>query len=158
MFGRIIFTAAIFLTCAAFAQSTGLNLSGETHDRSLPVDIQADSLSVNQETQTAQFTGNAVVSQGGLTLAADEITVIYSEDGSEIASVDAKGNVAFSNTLEKASSDAATYQVDSGDLTMTGSVLLIQGVSEISGNRLQVNILTNVAEMSGNVRTRLVPR
>ena len=143
---------------ASWAQSTGLSLSGATHDRSLPVDIQAESLSVNQDTQNAVFSGNAIVTQGALTLSADEIIVSYSADGSEIEKVDAIGNVKFSNSTETAEAQNANYEVASGDLTMNGSVVLIQGPSQISGDRLEMNILTNIAQMSGKVRTRLVPR
>jgi len=142
----------------AFAQTTGLSLTGEAHDRSLPVDIQSDELTVNQDDQTAVFSGNAKVVQGGLTLSADKISISYSEDGAEIETVTANGNVMFSNSAETATAEQAIYTVQSGELTMQGGVLLIQGPSQISGNTLSMNILTNIAEMSGNVRTKLVPR
>ena len=158
MYRWVLIIFGIVFATAAWAQSTVLSLSGETHDRTLPVDIQADALSVNQDAQIAVFTGNAVVKQGGLVLSADEISVNYSEDGSEIETVNAKGNVAFSNSTETAESEAAQYQVASGDLTMSGNVVLVQGPSRISGNQLDMNIVTNIAQMSGNVRTRLVPQ
>ena len=142
----------------AFAQSAGVSLTGEAHDRTLPVDIQADSLTVNQDNQQAVFKGNAKVVQGGLTLSADEISVKYSEDGSEIELIEARGSVFFSNSAEEAKSETASYNVPTGDLQMQGSVLLVQGPSQISGNQLEMNILSNVAQMTGNVRTQLVPR
>ena len=146
------------LSAIAFAQSAGISLTGDAHDRSQPVDIQSDNLTVNQDTQTALFSGNAKVVQGGLTLSADQISVSYSEDGDDIETVDASGMVNFSNSAETATADQATYVVQTGELTMQGGVVLIQGPSQISGNKLSMNILTNIAEMSGNVRTKLVPR
>ncbi|MEM7240706.1 MAG: LptA/OstA family protein [Pseudomonadota bacterium] len=149
---------SLSLATALHAQSTGLSLTGDAHNRSLPVDIQSDQLTVNQDTQTALFSGNAKVVQGGLTLSADEISVSYSQDGAEIETVNATGSVLFSNSAETATANQATYSVQSGDLKMSGSVVLVQGPSQISGNSLSMNILTNIAEMSGNVRTKLVPR
>jgi len=148
----------VLIATVAIGQTAGVSLTGELHDRTLPVDIKADALTVDQDNQKAVFKGNAEVVQGGLTLSADEISVTYSADGAEIERLEATGSVFFSNSAEEARAETATYNVPTGDLIMSCGVTLIQGPSQISGNSLEMNILTNTAQMTGNVRTKLVPR
>jgi lipopolysaccharide export system protein LptA len=40
---------------------------------------------------------------------------------------------------------------------MSGNVFLVQGKSTISGNYLDMDILKNIANLSGNVKTTLAP-
>ena len=65
------------LTPKVFAQSASLSLSGESHDINLPVEITANSLSINQSSNSAIFEGTAYVGQGSLRLSADKIVVSY---------------------------------------------------------------------------------
>jgi lipopolysaccharide export system protein LptA len=43
------------LTPKVFAQNASLSLSGESHDINLPVEITANSLSINQSSNSAIF-------------------------------------------------------------------------------------------------------
>ena len=67
------------------------------------------------------------------------------------------GNVFFTNGEDIATSENAVYEIDSGLLKMSRNVLLIQGKSTISGNYLNMNVLENIAYLSGNVKTTLTP-
>jgi len=142
----------------AFAQSAGITLSGAKHDATLPVEITAENLSVDQASNTASFAGNARVGQGALRLGADRITVKYDQTGGQIASVTATGNVVFTNGTDMAEASNAVYDVTFGGLVMTGNVLLVQGQTAISGDRLDLNVLANTAKVTGNVKTVLTPK
>lgn len=141
-----------------FAQNTTLSIVGPEHNINLPVEVTADSLSINQSSNTAIFEGSAYVGQGLLRFSADKITVNYDKTGEEIASIDAIGNVVFTNGIDVAEAETASYDVNSGLLYMSGNVLLIQGQSTISGDELDLNILKNVAKLTGNVKTILAPK
>lgn len=141
----------------AFAQSA-IALSGGVHDTSLPVEMAADSLSIDQATRTAVFSGNARVSQGMMRLSADEIKVTYSSDQSQVQSVVASRSVLFTNGTETAESQRAMYSVDSGTIVMSGAVLLLQGPSAISGDELTLNLSGNTGTMLGNVKSVFVPQ
>jgi len=143
---------------AVSAQGASFTLSGGTHDTSLPVEVTADSLSIDQGSNSATFDGTARVGQGTLRLGADQIVVRYNQDGSAIASVQASGNVVFTNGTDIAEAGTARYDVSSGQLIMQGKVLLVQGNTAISGNQLNLNILKNTAQVTGNVKTVLTPK
>ena len=140
-----------------FAQNASLSLSGANHDINLPVEITANNLSINQSTNSAIFEGNAYVGQGLLRLSADKIVVRYNQDTGKVTSVEATGKVVFTNGEDIAEAESAIYKIDSGLLSMSGNVLLVQGKSTISGNYLDMDILKNIANLSGNVKTTLAP-
>ena len=140
-----------------FAQNASLSLSGANHDINLPVEITANNLSINQSSNSATFEGTAYVGQGSLRLSADKIVVRYNQDTGKVTSVEATGKVVFTNGEDIAEAESAIYKIDSGLLSMSGNVLLVQGKSTISGNYLDMDILKNIANLSGNVKTTLAP-
>jgi len=145
------------LSPKVFAQNASLSLSGANHDINLPVEITANNLSINQSSNSAIFEGTAYVGQGSLRLSADKIVVRYNQDTGKVTSVEATGKVVFTNGEDIAEAESAIYKIDSGLLSMSGNVLLVQGKSTISGNYLDMNILKNIANLSGNVKTTLAP-
>ena len=64
----ILLTAALIASPAL--SQTNINLGGISTDPSAPVEVAADSLSVDQDTGTAIFDGNVVIGQGELRIAA----------------------------------------------------------------------------------------
>ena len=62
-------------------------------DPTLPVEITADQLRVNQASGTAIFTGNVIAIQGTMRLTAPEVQVNYAADGKKIARLHATGGV-----------------------------------------------------------------
>ena len=153
-----LFTLGLFLLSPkVFAQNASLSLSGANHDINLPVEITANNLSINQSSNSAIFEGTAYVGQGSLRLSADKIVVRYNQDTGKVTSVEATGKVVFTNGEDIAEAESAIYKIDSGLLSMSGNVLLVQGKSTISGNYLDMDILKNIANLSGNVKTTLAP-
>ena len=147
----------LLLSTKVFAQNASLSLSGANHDINLPVEITANNLSINQSSSSAIFEGTAYVGQGSLRLSADKIVVRYNQDTGKVTSVEATGKVVFTNGEDIAEAESAIYKIDSGLLSMSGDVLLVQGKSTISGNYLDMDILKNIANLSGNVKTTLAP-
>ncbi|MDA8644852.1 hypothetical protein N9L46_00310 [Amylibacter sp.] len=147
----------LLLSPKVFAQNASLSLSGANHDINLPVEITANNLSINQSSNSAIFEGTAYVGQGSLRLSADKIVVNYNQNTGKVTSVEATGKVIFTNGEDIAEAESAIYKIDSGLLSMSGNVLLVQGKSTISGNYLDMDILKNIANLSGNVKTTLAP-
>ncbi len=151
---------ALVLLCGAqgaLAQGASIGLRGEAYDGSLPVEVTADSLSVDQTSSTAVFEGNARVTQGAMQLGADEIRIDYQADGDGISRVEASGNVTFTNGTEVAEAQNAVYLVGTAEITMTGGVLLLQGQNTISGDALVLNLEAGTGRMQGNVKTVFTP-
>lgn len=146
------FVVAMLLAAPAFAQ-TNINLGGISADSSAPVEVAADSLTVDQDTGTAVFSGNVVIGQGDLRLSAGSVRVIYDEATGDITKLNASGGVTFMTATEAAEAQTAVYDLTSGTIVLTGDVLLTQGASALSANQMTVNVNTGTAQMSGRVRT-----
>jgi lipopolysaccharide export system protein LptA len=162
MRARLALAAA--LTCLASAgagQGTSVPFGGLAHDSSLPVEITADQLELDQAAGTAVFTGTVRVGQGSLRLAADRIEVFYVEARGETGQVErmqATGNVTLSNGAEAAESESATYEVATGIVEMQGSVLLTQGANALSSEALRINLNDGTGVLQGGVQTIFQPR
>ena len=143
---------ALAFASPAMAQ-TSINLGAVSADPNAPVEITADTLSVNQNTGSAVFNGNVVLGQGGLRLSAGRVQVFYNDASGDISRLSAAGGVTFVTETEAAEAAAAEYNLDAGTLVLSGDVLLTQGASAISANRMTINLSTGAAQMDGNVRT-----
>jgi lipopolysaccharide export system protein LptA len=141
----------------ADAQQANIAFSGMKQDTSLPVTLDADTLAINNADGTALFTGNVVVSQGEMRLTAGEVRVEYTPDGGGIKTLHATGGVTLVNATDAAEAKEAVYTIDSGNVVMTGDVLLTQGKNAISGQKLVINLKGGTGVMEGRVQTVFAP-
>ncbi len=143
----------------AAAQGATVAFGGIKSDTTLPVEVTADQLEVNQTDGTAVFTGNVIVVQGDMRMAAAAIRVEYAkDDSSKIETIHATGGVTLTSPTEAAEGREAVYSVASGEVVMTGDVLLTQGGSTIAGQKLIVDLDTGTGRMDGRVRTVIDPK
>ncbi len=158
MIARHALIAALLLwSPGASAQQATVAFGGLRQDTALPVEIGADQLAVNQADGTATFTGNVVITQGDLRLAAGVVRVDYVEGGTGIARLQASEGVTFATDTDAAESREAVYTIDSGQVVMTGDVLLTQGGNVISGQRLVIDLTAGSGVMEGRVQTVFTP-
>ena len=154
-----LFLVALGWATAAQAQTTNLAFGVIQQDTSLPVEVTADSLSVSQQDGTAIFTGNVVIIQGEMRLAAPRVLVVYAEatEGQEarIARLEATGGVTLVSGPDAAEADRADYNVDGGQVIMQGNVLLTQGSSALTSDQMRVDLENGTAQMDGRVKTIL---
>jgi lipopolysaccharide export system protein LptA len=143
---------AILVPFTAHAQ-TSIALSGVSADPDAPVEVTADSLTVDQDSGSAVFSGNVLIGQGDLRLSAAQVQVFYDEASGEIARFVASGGVTLATATEAAEAQDADYDLTAGTLVMTGDVLLTQGASALSAERMTVNLRQGTAVMDGRVRT-----
>jgi lipopolysaccharide export system protein LptA len=160
VFSRIAAAAALVLflvSGAVFAQGASVAFGGLKHDASLPVEITADELTVDQATGSAVFIGNVVAGQGEMRLSANRVQVQYAtENGQATGRIDqliATGSVTLVNGAEAAEAERAVYSVKGAEIVMTGNVILTQGVNALSGEKLTVDLKTGSGRMEGRVRT-----
>jgi lipopolysaccharide export system protein LptA len=153
----VVLTVAVPL--AALGQGAEVPFGSLAHDASQPVEITADSLAIDQAAGTASFSGNVLVGQGPLRLAADAMEVTYLETGETgaISRVVATGNVTLTNGAEAAEAERATYHVAEGLIEMEGDVLLTQGANALASERLSIDLNAGTAELQGRVQTIFVP-
>jgi lipopolysaccharide export system protein LptA len=147
---------ALVLSGPATAQ-VGIGFGGLAHDSSQPVEVTADSLSVDQVTGRVAFEGNVIIVQGDLRMAAGRVEMVYSGAAGTggVEQVIASGGVLVTRGADAAEGAEAIYDVAAALLTMSGSVLVTQGPTAIAGDRMVVNMETGNGTVDGRVRTVL---
>lgn len=154
---RLALTIAVLSAAPALAQNAQVAFGNTVQDASLPVEVTADTLSVNQADNTAVFTGNVLIGQGEMRLSAPKVLVVYLEDQSGIARMQASGGVTLVSGEDAAEAQTAEYNIESGLIEMQGDVLLVQGPNAITADRMSVDTRAGTARMSGRVKTVLQP-
>lgn len=156
-----IVTLLTFLSLAAAgqlsAQGAQIPFAGLAIGANSTVEIAADSLSIDQTSGKAVFSGDVVAGIENMRLSADRVEVIY-EAGTEggvgaVSGLIATGNVVFSNGVEAAEGDVANLDLEGGFIVMTGDVILTQGQNALSGQQLRIDLNTGTALIEGRVKT-----
>lgn len=145
---------SLVLPLSAHAQGAQVAFGGN-QDSSAPVEVTADALSVNQKDGTALYTGNVVIVQGEMRLAAPRVLVVYSETAKKIDRLEASGGVTMVSGDEAAEADRADYSLEIGQVVMTGNVLLTQGNNALTSEKMTVDLEEGTAQLTGRVRTVL---
>ncbi len=152
----VLFALSIVLCSGtAWAQGANVGFGGADYDSSLPVEITADQLDVNQTDGTAKFTGNVVIGQGEMRMTGAVVDVDYGqnpEGDNSIERLHATGGVTLFNGLEAAEAREALYTLETGVVVLTGDVVLTQGENAMAGEKLTVNLDTGTGVMEGRVR------
>ena len=146
---KLIILAALFFTSLAFALP---------EDAKQPIEIEANSVIVDETTGFNEFSGNAEVEQGSLLLFAELIQVQTNSEGVE--TMIAKG------TLEKpakyiqrqenqerfieATATLINYDVEKGMVFLEGNAHLVQGFESFSGDTLEYDINNNKVNAKGS--------
>ena len=146
---KLIILTALLFTSLAFALP---------EDAKQPIEIEAESVTVNETTGFNEFSGNAEVRQGSLLLFAELIQVQTNSDGVE--TMIAKG------TLEKpakyiqnqenqgrfieATATLITYNVNEGMIFLVGNAHLVQGFDSFSGDSLNYDINNDKVVVKGS--------
>lgn len=126
----------IFLLC--FASSLAHALSS---DKDQPVSIEADSVDIDEGTETAIYRGNVILIQGSINLNANRVVVHNFQ--SDSARIVATGNqVKFSQKqdgngqLIKGQANQAEYGINSARLELTGKASLVKGKNTFRNDKI----------------------
>lgn len=146
----------VFLLAMPASAQVDIGFGGVSYDERQPVEVTADGLTVDQTTGEAVFTGNVIVVQGDLRMAAGVVRIVYSTDGNQdVREVIATGGVLVTRGADAAEGGSARFDVASALLTLSGSVLVTQGPTAIAGDSMVVNMRTGNGSVDGRVRTVL---
>ncbi|MBO9476027.1 lipopolysaccharide transport periplasmic protein LptA [Shimia sp. R11_0] len=140
---------------AGTAQGLQLGFGKSEQDTGLPVEVTAESLSVNQSDGSAVFEGKVDISQGDMRMTADQVNVHYTDDNQAIERLVAAGNVLLVQGTDAAEADEAVYSIESGNVVMTGNVTVLQAATTISADKMILNLNNNTAQLVGRVKTVL---
>ena len=98
---------SVLFPVMSMAQGAQVAFGADQQDPSAPIEVTADALSVNQTDGTAIYTGNVLVSQGDMRMAAARVLVVYAEEQSAIDRIEATGGVTLVSGEEAAEADRA---------------------------------------------------
>ncbi|GAB5447183.1 LptA/OstA family protein [Gymnodinialimonas sp.] len=154
---RILALLGLFLLLSQpAAAQVNIGFGGVSFDDRQPVEVTADGLTLDQTTGEAVFTGNVIVVQGDLRMAAGAVRIVYGTQGNQdVSEVIATGGVLVTRGADAAEGGSARYDVASALLTLSGNVLVTQGPTAIAGDSMVVNMRTGNGSVDGRVRTVL---
>ena len=134
--------------------------TGFKFDNSLPLTITSSQLNVEQSVGKATFIGDVVAKQGNLILSAEELVVEYEMKNKRMTSVMkrliANINVTLISEEQSAEAKKMVYDMKAEKIIMTGNVLVAEGASVSSGDKLTINLISGSRKMEGNVRTVII--
>ena len=121
------------------------------HNSNAPVDVSADRMEVQDRADRAVMAGNVHVKQDELTLDTARLTIAYTNGagGLQMQRLDAAGGVVVKSPSETASGNFGVYDLDRKLITLIGGVKLVRQQSEISGNRLVIDLTSGRAVVDG---------
>ena len=158
----LLLTALINTTILSFsiAEDVEKPVPNFKFNTSLPLEIRSKELNIEQNTGRATFSGNVIATQGNLILTALTLVVEYalknSRMTSEMKKLTANKDVTIVSDTQSAVANKVVYDIISENIIMTGDVILKEGLSATSGDRLTINLNTGSRRMEGNVRTLIL--
>ena len=140
---------ALFFSTFAFALS---------EDADQPIEIEAESVMVDETTGFNEFVGDAEVKQGSLVMTAEIIQVQTNADGVE--TMIAKGTIEKpakyiqsqenQARLIEATATLITYDVNEGMIFLVGDAFLVQGFDSFTGDSLTYDINNDKVLVKGS--------
>jgi len=103
-----------------------------------------------EKKQMAVARGNASAVRGDKRLRADVLAAYFRKDKngrSAIYRVEAFDNVRIKTAKDDARADRAVYNVQSGIVTLAGSVKIIRGRNQLRGCRAEINLNTGISKL-----------
>lgn len=145
-------------------------LQGFSQNRGQPINIESVSLEVRDKEKVATFIDNVKLVQGDTTLECKVLVVFYDEDlapssstagraskpekptekpggGQQIRRLEARGGVVVTQKDQTATGDSGVFDMKTNTVTLIGNVLISQGLSVVKGDRLSVDLNTNVSRV-----------
>ena len=146
---KIILLTTIFFTTFAFALS---------EDAKQPIEIEAESVIVDEASGFNEFSGNAEIRQGSLLMTAELIQVQTNAGGVETmkatGTLDNPAKYIQSQENQarfiEATATLITYDVNEGMIFLVGNAYLIQGFDSFSGDTLTYDINNDKVIVKGS--------
>jgi lipopolysaccharide export system protein LptA len=106
-----------------------------------PIEVEADSVEIDEDSGKSTYKGNVVLIQGSIRINADKVTVIQHETKSDKIKAVGRPVRIFQNSQEgkkpiKGRSSRMEYDVDSDMLYLIGNAVLTQGKDTFKSDRI----------------------
>jgi lipopolysaccharide export system protein LptA len=127
-----------------------------------PISVDAARCEAFQREDRVVCTGDVMVAQGPALLTADRMTIHFYPGTQDFRLIEGEGALRYASGEDAISGAAGTFDADTSTITVTGSVVVVQGEQVITGDRLIYNTETGALSFSaaegGRVRGLFVPQ
>lgn len=144
---------AVLLAC------TALPAHALSSDRNRPIEIEADQGTLDQGSQSTEFSGNVSIRQGTLFIRAGRVKVV--RQGSNQHFTATGSPVRFGQSLDNnkgdvsGQADRVEYRSDTGTVILSGNAHIRRGSDHARGSRITYNTKTETYTISGGSRSRV---
>lgn len=146
----------IFLTCLFILLPLSVLAAPDfAANKQGPVEITADSLEVDDQAQTLVFTGNAVATQGDVSIHGNRLTVKYTGEKREIEQVLAEGSVRIVQGARVATGERAVMYHLEERIVLTGSPEVRDGDNYVRGHEITIFLNDQRSIVSGGPGERV---
>jgi lipopolysaccharide export system protein LptA len=122
----------------------------------LPIEVTADTFTVDEANNQAVFDGSVVITREGLDMRARTVRISYGEGGqTDIRDLVATGNVRIRAAGQDAVGDRATFDPRTQILKLTGNVRVTSAQGTVQGPDLTINLAKNTSVFSGGSSGRV---
>ena len=122
-----------------------LNNANKTHNKT---DIRSDSLTVNNKTHIAVFTGHVVALKGKLKILSSVLKIIYTKKN-KIKILIATGNVHIIKGKDNITGGRAVYYDKKKIAVITENPVAYEGKNRIAGKKIIINFKTGISTVIG---------
>jgi lipopolysaccharide export system protein LptA len=153
----LLFRPDVRVYAAATAKEDG-NKGGASFEfnKKDPIYITADWMEVDQKKNTISYKGRVVTVQNDMTMRSETLTAYYDPEMKQMKQIVAEGKVNATQGNRVATSDKAVFDDKAKTVTLTGSPVMRQGNSQVSGVKVVYYVEQDkaIAEGDGKVRVQ----
>jgi lipopolysaccharide export system protein LptA len=149
-------TVSLAASAPPAKDETKKGASGFEINKKDPIYITADWMEVDQNKNTITYKGRVVTIQADMTMRSETLTAYYDPETKQMKQIVAEGKVNATQGNRVATGDKAVFDDRSKTVTLTGSPVMRQGNSQVTGTKVVYYMDQDraIAEGDGNVRVQ----
>jgi len=140
---------------AAAKDESSKNSAGFEFNKKDPIYITADWMEIDQKKNTLTYKGRVVAIQNDMTMRSETLTAYYDPEMKQMKQIVAEGRVNATQGTRVATGDKAVFDDKAKTVTLTGSPVMRQGNSQISGVKVVYYIEQDKATAEGDSKVRV---
>jgi lipopolysaccharide export system protein LptA len=146
---------AAYAAAAAAKDEGGKGGSGFEFNKKDPIYITADWMEVDQKKNTIAYKGRVVTIQNDMTMRSETLTAYYDPEMKQMKQIVAEGKVNATQGNRVATGDKAVFDDKAKTVTLTGSPVMRQGNSQVSGVKVVYYVEQDKATAEGDNKVRV---